>query len=121
MPATKKKPGKSKPQVNGPLSVPAKPAAAADVLTLAEAAAYLRLPESDVLDLVRSQGLPGRIAGTQWRFLKSAIQAWLSVPPPKGSKDGIWSVIGSWKDDPYIDEMLKEIYHRRGRPMTEEG
>jgi hypothetical protein len=28
---------------------------------------------------------------------------------------------GSWKDDPYLDEMLEEIYRRRGRPMTEEG
>jgi excisionase family DNA binding protein len=121
MPATKKKPAKSKPEANGPLAVPASPAIAGDVLTLAEAAAYLRLPETDVVSLVQSQGLPGRFAGTQWRFLKSAIQAWLSVPPPEGSKEGIWSVIGSWKDDPYLDEMLKEIYRQRGRPMTEEG
>jgi hypothetical protein len=28
---------------------------------------------------------------------------------------------GSWKDDPYLDDMLKEIYQRRGRPMTEDG
>jgi hypothetical protein len=29
-------------------------------------------------------------------------------------------VAGSWKDDPYVEEELKEIYKRRGRPMTED-
>ena len=28
---------------------------------------------------------------------------------------------GKWKEDPTLEEMLGEIYKRRGRPMTEEG
>jgi excisionase family DNA binding protein len=91
------------------------------VLTLAEAAAYLRVPEDEVVRLVRQQELPGRLLGTEWRFLKCALQDWLRAPPPKGSKEAILALAGAWKDDPYLDEEVKEIYKRRGRPMTEDG
>jgi len=91
-----------------------------DVITLAEAAAYLRVPEAEVVRLVRMQDLPGRLLGSEWRFLKSAIQDWLKTPPQRGSREAVLSTIGAWKDDPYAEEELKEIYRRRGRPMTEE-
>jgi excisionase family DNA binding protein len=90
-----------------------------DVMTLAEAATYLRLPETEVMRLVREQELPGRAAGAEWRFLKSALQAWLSKPAPTPSKQAQLAVAGAWKDDPYVEEELREIYKRRGRPMTE--
>src|SRR5277367_5054010 len=48
-----------------------------EVLTLVEAAAYLRLTEADVLRMVDEQGLSARQLGKEWRFLKSAIQDWL--------------------------------------------
>ena len=47
------------------------------VLTLAEAAAYLRVSEMDVLRMVRDQILPGRQVASDWRFLKAAVQNWL--------------------------------------------
>jgi excisionase family DNA binding protein len=98
--------------VNGPTT---------EVLTLVEAAAYLRVREEELLPLVKEQGLPGRQLGRDWRFLKSAIQKWLGTPSStKEQKEGIWAATGSWKDDPYLDEMLEEIYRRRGRPMIEE-
>jgi excisionase family DNA binding protein len=99
---------------------PRAPTEPAEVLTLAEAAAYLRLSEPEVVQLVRDQDLPGRLAGNEWRFLKAAIQDWLRRPPPRPSKEAVLSRIGSWKDDPYLEEELKEIYQRRGRPMTED-
>jgi excisionase family DNA binding protein len=91
-----------------------------DVLTLGEAAAYLRLPEQEVLRLVREQDLPARPVGKEWRLFKAAIQEWLSQPLSKTKQEGIWAFAGAWKDDPHAEEMLREIYHRRGRPMTEE-
>jgi excisionase family DNA binding protein len=91
-----------------------------EVLTLAEAAAYLRLPESEVVRLVHSQGLPGRLIGGEGRFLKAAVQQWLSTPVPKGQSQGIWAAAGALKDDPYLEDMLKEIDRIRGRPVTEE-
>jgi excisionase family DNA binding protein len=95
--------------------------AATEVLTFDEAAAYLRVTKTDLNRLICDQALPGRQFGTEWRFLKSAIQDWLKTPPKPGSREAILSVAGAWKDDPYIEEELKEIYRKRGRPMTEDG
>jgi excisionase family DNA binding protein len=114
MPRTKKQ---TEPQPVAP--APNNGPVQADVLTLPEAAAYLRLPQEDVLRLVHEQALPARRLANEWRFLRAAIQQWLSTPPPKGSKEAQLAVAGAWKDDPYLEEELKEIYRQRGRPMTE--
>jgi len=118
MPRTKAKPE--------PLPVTPPPATTngptSEVLTLNEAAAYLRLPEADVLRLVEEQALPARRLGNEWRFLKAAIQDWLRTgkPPTLSNKEAWMALAGVWKDDPYLEEELKEIYKRRGRPMTED-
>ena len=65
----------------------------ADVLTLPEAAAYLRVPEEEVLRMVREQALPARRLGTEWRFLKSAVQEWLGQPLLGSKSKGIWALI----------------------------
>jgi excisionase family DNA binding protein len=119
MPRTKKKP-EPQPAIQQPAAVNVPPS---DVLTLAEAAAYLRLSEQDVVRLIHEQALPARQAGTDWRFLKSAIQQWLSCgkTPLQANKEAWASFIGAWKDDPYLEDMVEEIYRRRGRPITEDG
>ena len=116
MPATKSKTTKPSPKpvvtTNGAGGV------TTPVLTLAEAAAYLRVNEETVLELVRQQGLPGRCVGQDWRFSQAALEVWLATPNrPLGQQPS--SIIGAWKDDPYLDEMLNQIYQQRGRPMTE--
>jgi excisionase family DNA binding protein len=87
------------------------------VLTLAEAAAYLRVPEAELERVAGTQGLPGRQIGSEWRFSRAAIQDWLRRP---SMKERLLQLAGSWKDDPYVEEMLAEIYRQRGRPMIEE-
>ena len=92
-----------------------------DVLTLAEAATYLKLAEADVLRLGDEQELPARRLGNEWRFLKAAIQDWLLAGlPHMPSKAAQLAVVGAWKDDPLVEEELKEILRQRGRPMTED-
>ena len=54
-----------------------------EVLTLAEAAAYLRVPETEVVRMVGPQGLPGRLIGSEWRFSRAAVQEWLGRPSMK--------------------------------------
>jgi hypothetical protein len=81
----------------------------------------LRLAEADVLQLVEEQDLPARHLGQEWRFLKSAVQAWLSMPFSKGQRQGIWAAAGMLRDDPYLEEMLKDIDRMRGRSTAEEG
>jgi excisionase family DNA binding protein len=132
MPRTKAKP-KPTPQPEAqPAAAPApqpepQPAAAngppAEVLTLAEAAAYLRLPEREVVAAATAQGLPGRLVGGEWRFLKTALQEWLSVSQPTDEmrKAALLAAAGSLRDDPELEDMVEEIYRRRGRPITEDG
>ena len=105
--------------VGEPSPVPA--AGWPEVLTLAEAAAYLRVPEADVVHMVGPRGLPGRLIGSEWRFSKTALDLWLRTPPGPSTKESLLALAGVWKDDPHVDDMLAEIYRRRGRPMTEEG
>jgi excisionase family DNA binding protein len=114
MPSTKTPPAPAAPVA--PLG-----ADAADVLTLAEAAAYLRVAEADVLQVVRSQGLPGRLIGSEWRFLKAAVQDWLRTPAPRSGKEALLAMAGVFKDDPFLEEIVREAYRQRGRPITEEG
>jgi excisionase family DNA binding protein len=93
----------------------------AEVLTLAEAAAYLRLPEVDVVRLVKEQGLPGRHLGDEWRFLLAGIRDWLARRSQRKSNKDAWrELAGVWKDDPYFDEMLNEINGEREHHPSED-
>src|SRR5437016_191791 len=85
----------------------------AEVLTLADAATYLRITSEDVVRLVREQGLPGRQIGQDWRFLKPALQDWLKTGP---TKKGLLQLAGAIKNDSHVDDLLKEVYRQRGRP-----
>ena len=52
-----------------------------DVLSLAEAASYLRVPEDEVLRLAEDRNIPAQRIGGEWRFLKGAIDHWLTYGP----------------------------------------
>ena len=94
------------PETNGPTS---------DVYTLREAAAYLRLTEQEVLRLVREQGLPARSVGSEWRFLKAAIQQWLSTGSPtlQAEKQRQLALAGKYKDDPDLLRICEDAYRQR--------
>ena len=92
-----------------------------EVLTLAEAAAYLRLPEADVVSAIQAQGLPGRLVGGEWRLLKPAIQQWLSMglPTAEMRKAALLANAGSFADDPDLTAIVEEAMRLRGRPADE--
>lgn len=94
------------PTTNGP--------AAEEVLTLAEAGAFLRMAESDVIGAVTVQELPGRKIGSEWRFSKSAILQWLNVCQPTSGmrRAAILSVAGIFKDDPDLGQVLEDAMRR---------
>ena len=117
MPRTKPKPKPAPALATPPAAMTNGPVG--EVLTLSEAAAYLRLPEADVLRLVEEQALPARRLAKEWRFLKAAIQAWLSQPVV-GKKDFWEACAGVFKDDPDLEEIVKEAYRQRGRSLTED-
>jgi hypothetical protein len=66
---------KTKPAVNGTPTPPG------DVLTLAEAAAFLRVPEAGLRQDAEAGRVPGRRVAGEWRFLQKAITEWLRSAP----------------------------------------
>ncbi|MEZ0292742.1 MAG: helix-turn-helix domain-containing protein [Solirubrobacteraceae bacterium] len=56
------------------------PAPAPDVLTPAQAADLLQVPEAELLALAEAGELPGRRIGEHWRFSRPALIAWLAQP-----------------------------------------
>ncbi len=90
-----------------------------EVLTLSEAAAYLRVAEEDVARLAALKELPGRQIGSEWRFLKAGLPDWLRTPARISGRDAMLALAGAWKDDPDIDRIVQEAHRRRGRRVTE--
>jgi excisionase family DNA binding protein len=87
-----------------------------DVLTLEEAAEYLRISADSMKHLLTSGSIPARQINGDWRILKSAMAAWLGEPTPK---QRLTALAGAWKDDETLPDLLRDIYKRRGRPMVE--
>lgn len=82
------------------------------VMTLSEAANFLRVSEDAVMKAISEQGLEGRQIGGEWRFLRSAVEDWLRHRSPKSR---MLASAGSLKDDPYMEQLLKNIYADRAR------
>ena len=91
-----------------------------EVLTLAEAAAYLRVPEAEVVELVQSQGLPGRCIAGEWRFLRDAVSLWLATPATawEARKAAILELAGKYKEDGDLERIVEDAYRQRGRPIA---
>jgi excisionase family DNA binding protein len=89
-----------------------------EVLTLEEAAGYLRLPE-EAMEREVSQGkIPGRLIDRTWRFHKSALDDWLH------GQDGravLLNQAGALADDDTLARLRDDIYAARGRPETIDG
>jgi excisionase family DNA binding protein len=66
--------------VSGPVAAAAAEdtAAVPEILTLKEAAAFLRVDLLILKDMLRRQEVPGRRIGVYWRFSRSALRAWLA-------------------------------------------
>jgi excisionase family DNA binding protein len=123
MPGIKKKPvQKTKAKSNnGTPPNDVEPIVGSDVMTLAEAAAFLRVSETDVAQSAEAHEIPARRIGGEWRFWKSAVVEWLAAKTMQPAKSDFWTTqTGAFKDDPSLDQMVREIYARRGRPMTED-
>ena len=88
-----------------------------DVLTLAEAAKYLRLPAKTVRKLVQEQFLPSQPIGKDFRFLRAAIDEWLSCSKP--TKERLLRQFGAFKNDPALEQLLKDIDADRRRNIAE--
>ncbi len=90
-----------------------------DVMTLAEAAKYLRTSRQAVKDLAENGTLPAQRVNGAWRFLKEAINEWLRGRTALSSRDEMLRQAGAFKDDPDLPKILADIYAARGRPEVD--
>jgi excisionase family DNA binding protein len=120
MSATRPKSGK-RAQKNGnvPATRVSNASDAGAVLTLTEAAAYLRVAETEVQRLVEMRALPGRRIGGEWRFLKAGLQDWLRAPLPGSGKEAFLALAGVWRNDPDVEQIVRDAHRRRGRADVE--
>lgn len=86
---------------------------APEVMDLAAAAKFLRLPTKTVVRLVKDQGLPGRKIGKDWRFLRAAIERWLE--PARINGRSILDQSGALANDPTYEEYRKIREENRQR------
>jgi len=89
------------------------------VMTLEEAARYLRLPKIKIAQLAAEGIIPARRIGDAWRFLKSAVDDWLQ--PHKNSWEMMREQIGVFAHDETLPALRKTIYQARGRPEVDNG
>lgn len=63
------------------------PSADKEIMTLEEAACFLRVNPQTVEQLAKQQGVPARRIGVEWRFSRTALLHWLAGvrPPPAGT------------------------------------
>jgi excisionase family DNA binding protein len=88
-----------------------------EVLTLPEAARFLRVKKALLEKLVQDGTVPARKVGDDWRFSRTALQAWLSGRPDY--RKALMEQAGAFADDETLPELLKSIYDARGRPEVE--
>jgi excisionase family DNA binding protein len=89
-----------------------------DVLTLEEAAEFLRISARTAEDLADRGILPGRRVNDDWRFLKDAIEDWLRGRDPKQS---LLQQAGALSDDESVEEIRNAIYAARGRAEIDDA
>jgi excisionase family DNA binding protein len=94
------------------------PASVPDILTLEEAAEYLRLPEETVERQAAQGQIPGRRIEDTWRFLKAAIDDWLRS---YDARTLLLQQVGALANDTTLHELRATIYDARGRPEAEEA
>ena len=83
-----------------------------EVLTLAEAAAFVRLSEATLQKQAEAGELPGKYLEGQWRFSKAAIVDWLNSTAPPSSRPPAAGAGADYVDeDP--EEVIAEIYRQR--------
>ena len=76
-----------------------------DVLTLPEAAAYLRVSEKVLAEVAAAGNVPAREIGGEWRFSRTALEYWLRFPGLHPRE--YWRLSDRWPfEPPFMDEFF---------------
>jgi excisionase family DNA binding protein len=82
------------------------------VMTLAEAARFLRLPPKYIQEKVLTGEIPGQRIGRAWRFSSAALASWLQF---QYTRRALREQAGAFKDDETFLPMMEKIYKERRR------
>ncbi len=85
------------------------------VMSLAELAAYLNIPQASVYHLVAEGKIPGVKVGKQWRFSQDSIDKWL-----QGTRIGQANVLVV-EDDPLILKLVVRTLSEAGHRVAGAG
>lgn len=78
-----------------------------DVLTLEEAAKYLKVSSEEMSRLAEEDRVPAQRIGESWRFLKAALSRWLELGiRGRGNPDRVHHFPPFWFDHPILEEWL---------------
>lgn len=80
-----------------------------DVLTLNEAAAYVRVSEKTLRELAKSRRVPCQRVGREWRFLRKALDDWLVGGKRETDGSG------------YVADSLRQLYLPSLEKLPEPG
>ncbi len=83
-----------------------------NILTLAEAAKYTRVSTRTMRQLARDGRVPGKKVGREWRFLRSALDAWISGALPVAEPAGQYGLALGGFGDTAFSENHKRRMHR---------
>lgn len=112
------------------LQSPQANAISSEVLTLEEVADYLRFPIDAVRDHAMQGLLPGNEIKGEWRFLKSAIDRWLSTPrhqvkqdfqSAQSNNDEVLSLLASWDTEDQEEQQTRVWNHLKLALENSEG
>jgi excisionase family DNA binding protein len=94
----------------------------AEVLTLEETARFLRVSRAAVKRLAERGAIPCQQVEGSWRFLKTALEDWLSPKSKKvrTAKD-LLQYAGLFADDETLPQIVAAAYAARGQPVAEVG
>jgi excisionase family DNA binding protein len=112
-------------------SQPGRDSVGAEVLTPAETAAYLRVPDEAVLELIDKGTLPAQRIGGEWRLLKRAVVEWLRygshpprdfrmLPPPWVLEHPFWEEL-VWALEQRILSKLPAAEPRPAKPGSKQA
>ena len=85
----------------------------AELMTVREVAAYLRVTEKTIYRLVRRGGIPATRVGRQWRFSKTSIDGWLQRKSI-GARASILVI----DDNEVIRTLFKEVLEELGHTVV---
>jgi excisionase family DNA binding protein len=95
-----------------------------EVLTLAEAAEYLRVDEQTLADLAVKRRVPSQKIGEEWRFLKRALDDWLRYPSDR-PRDFLsaWTLASPLLEEwmLLLEERLLDKLKAAGLPLYKRG